>query len=114
MRFLINNIDELKKAFDYVKDDRIVYDDELLNVYHNNCLFLEDYKKQITSQTDITSEDILYSLYYWGHRFLERAGEISYFNAGFEQWHFKIIDQIEYCCGEVDIPLLEKIENNEI
>lgn len=111
---LIQNINELKKIFHYVDDNNIVYKDELLNTYHNNCVFLQDYHKQITHQTKITNEDILYSLYYWGHKFLERANETSHYDAGFEQWHFKIINQIELCCGEIDFSLLSKIDNNEI
>ena len=114
MQLLIQNIDELKKAFHYVNDHRIIYEDELLNTYHNNCVFLNSFEEQITHQTKITTRDILYSLYYWQHQFLGRANEISHFDAGFEQWHFKTIDQIEYCCGEIDFSLLEKIENNEI
>ena len=90
MQLLIQNIDELKKSFHYVNDHRIIYEDELLNTYHNNCVFLNHFEEQITNQTKITTEDILYSLYFWGHQFLERANEISYFDAGFEQWHFKI------------------------
>ena len=39
---------------------------------------------------------------------------VSFVNAGFEQWHFQLIEQIESACGEVDFALLEKIENNEV
>lgn len=66
MIFLIQNIDELKKLFHYVNDDNIAYSDKLLAIFYNNCFFLQYYEKQITCQTKITSEDILYSLYYWG------------------------------------------------
>ena len=119
MQLLIQNIEELKKSFHYVNVhdtvfDIIIYEDELLNTYFNNCVFLDDYKERITNQTNITTEDILYSLYYWGHQFLERANELSHIDVGFEQWHFKIIEQIESCCEEIDFSLLEKIENNKI
>ena len=49
---------------------------------------------------------------YWGHRFIERSNAISLSDAGFEQWHFQLIEQIESTCGEVDFALLKKIENN--
>lgn len=114
MQLLIQNIEEMKKALHYVDDTHIIYGDELLNTYHNYCVFLQDYEEQIINQTTLTVEDVLYSLYYWGHQFLERAHAISHFDAGFEQWHFKIIEQIEYRCGEIDISLLEKIACNEI
>ena len=59
-------------------------------------------------------KEILYSLYYWGHSFIEKSNAISISDAGFEQWHFRLIEQIESYCGEVDFVLLEKIENNEM
>lgn len=118
MQLLIHNIEELKNSFHYVNDQHttysIIYEDEPLNTYYNNCVFLDYYKEQITNQTNIATEVILYSLYYWQHQFLKRANELSYFDAGFEQWHFKTIDQIEIHCGQVDISLLEKIENYKI
>ena len=58
-------------------------------------------------------KEILYSLYYWGHRFIERSNAISLSDAGFEQWHFSLIEKIESSCGAVDFTLLEKIDKNE-
>ena len=77
-------------------------------------MLLYDYKEQIPNRTDYTYGDVLYSLYYWQHKYIERMHELSYSDAGFEQWNFKTMEQIEYTCGEVDIALLEKIESNEI
>ncbi|MBR6850472.1 MAG: hypothetical protein IKM88_09585 [Lachnospiraceae bacterium] len=49
---------------------------------------------------------------FYGYRFIERSNVISFSDAGFEQWHFRLIEQIESECGEVDFVLLEKIEKN--
>lgn len=65
MRLLIQDIEELKMSFQYVNDHRIIYEDELLNIYHNNYMFLNNFEEQMTHQTKITTKDILYSLYYW-------------------------------------------------
>jgi len=49
-----------------------------------------------------------------GHRFIERLKAISLSDAGFEQWHFSLIEKIESSCGAVDFTLLEKIDKNEV
>lgn len=113
MQPLIPNIIELEKKYQFHADDA-VYDNEILNQYYRHCKFLSDYQMQIISENGITMKEILYSLYYWGHRFIERSNAISLTDAGFEQWHFQLIEQIESACGEVDFALLEKIENNEV
>ena len=113
MILIIDNIDNLKSIFGFVPEE-IEYDDEKLKRYSNNCMLLYDYKEQIPNRTDYTYGDVLYSLYYWQHKYIERMHELSYSDAGFEQWNFKTMEQIEYTCGEVDIALLEKIESNEI
>ena len=110
---LIPNIEELEETYCFRTDDSI-YDDELLNLYSRHCRFLSEYQTQIINDTGIALKEILYSLYYWGCRFIERSNEISFYDAGFEQYHFQIIEQIETSCGEVDFDLLEKIENNEV
>ena len=111
MQGLIPDIFELEKKYQF-HDDDTAYDDEILNLYYHHCKFLLDYQMQIINETRITMKDILYSLYYWGYRFIERANVISFSDAGFEQWHFRLIEQIESECGEVDFVLLEKIEKN--
>ena len=110
---LISNIIELEKKYQFHADDT-VYDDEILNQYYRHCKFLSDYQMQIISENGITMKEVLYSLYYWGHHFIERSNAISLSNAGFEQWHFRLIGQIEAACGEVDFALLENIENDEV
>ena len=69
---------------------------------------------QIISENGITMKEVLYSLYYWGHHFIERSNAVSLSDAGFEQWHFQLIGQIEAACGEVDFALLESIENDVV
>lgn len=113
MNLIGDNIDELKCLLGFVPEE-IECDDEKLKQYSNNCTFLYNYKDQISNRTDHTCADVLYSLYYWQHKYIERMHELSYSDAGFEQWNFKTMEQIEYTCGEVDFALLEKIENNEI
>ncbi len=110
---LIPNIIELEKKYQFHIDES-TYDDEILNLYYHHCKFLSDYQMQIINETCINMKEILYSLYYWGHRFIERSNAISLSDSGFEQWHFQLIEQIEYACGEVDFALLEKIEKNEV
>ena len=112
MKLITDNIEDLKAKYRYTTDER--HSDEKLNLYHNNWRFLSDYHEKIINESNITSEDVLYSMYYWGHLFLERANEISYDDAGYEQCHFQLIEQIEHCCGEVDLSVIEKIENNEL
>ena len=104
---------ELEKAYQFHESD-FIYDDEIMNLYYHHCKFLSDYQAQIINETGITMKEILYSLYYWGHCFIERSNAISLSDKGFEQWHFQLIEQIEFSCGEVDFALLEKIENNEV
>ena len=113
MQPLISNIIELEKKYQFHADDT-VYDDEILNQYYRHCKFLSDYQIQIISENSITMKEILYSLYYWGHHLMERSDAISLSDAGFEQWHFQLIGQIEAACGEVDFALLENIENDEV
>ncbi|SFD24675.1 hypothetical protein [Ruminococcus albus] len=111
--FIIDNINELKCLFGFVPEE-IEYDDEKLKQYSNNCTFLYNFKDQILNRTNHTSGVVLYSLYYWQHKYIERMHELSYSDASYEQWNFKTMEQIEYTCGKVDLALLEKIENNEI
>ena len=113
MQTLIANIDKLENIFQF-RMDSPPYDDEILNQYFRHCKFLSDYQMQIISENGITMKEILYSLYYWGHRFIERSNAISLSDKGFEQWHFQLIEQIESSCGEVDFALLEMIENNDV
>ena len=114
MRLLISNIEELEKQYPDCNEESAAYDDELLNLYHHHCKFLSDYQEQIVNDTGIPLKEILYSLYYWGHQFIERANAVPLSDAGFEDWHFQLIEQIESCCGEVDCALLEQIDRNQV
>ena len=113
IRQLIPNIAHLEKIYQFQTDDS-AYDDEILKLYYRHCKFLSDYQTQIINESGITMKEILYSLYYWGHRFIERSNAISLSDAGFEQWHFSLIEKIESSCGTVDFTLLEKIDKNEV
>ena len=113
IRQLIPNIAYLEKIYQFQTDDS-AYDDEILKLYYRHCKFLSDYQAQIINESGITKKEILYSLYYWGHRFIERSNAISLSDAGFEQWHFSLIEIIESSCGTVDFTLLEKIDKNEV
>ena len=113
IRQLIQNITQLEAKYQFQTDDS-AYDDEILNLYYRHCKFLSDYQTQIINESGITKKEILYSLYYWGHRFIERSSAISLSDAGFEQWHFNLIKKIESSCGDVDFALLEKIDKNEV
>ena len=113
IRQLIPNITHLEKIYQFQTDDS-AYDDEILKLYYRHCKFLSDYQTQIINESGITMKEILYSLYYWGHRFIERSNAISLSDAGFEQWHFSLIEKIESSCGAVDFTLLEKIDKNEV
>ena len=113
MQTLIANIHKLENIFQFRMDDSL-YDDEILNLYYHHCKFLSDYQKEIINENGITMKQILYSLYYWGHCFIERSNAISLSDKGVEQWHFQLIEQIESSCGEVDFALLEKIDNSDV
>ena len=113
IRQLIQNITQLEAKYQFQTDDS-AYDDEILKLYYRHCKFLSDYQTQIINESGITKKEILYSLYYWGHRFIERSSAISLSDAGFEQWHFNLIKKIEASCGDVDFALLEKIDKNEV
>ena len=90
IRQLIQNITQLEAKYQFQTDDS-AYDDEILKLLYRHCKFLSDYQTQIINESGITKKEILYSLYYWGHRFIERSNAISLSDAGFEQWHFKLI-----------------------
>ena len=113
IRQLIPNIAYLEKIYQFQTDDS-AYDDEILKLYYRHCKFLSDYQAQIINESGLTKKEILYSLYYWGHRFIERSNAISLSDAGFEQWHFSLIEKIESSCSAVDFTLLEKIDKNEV
>jgi hypothetical protein len=113
IRQLIPNITQLEDTYQFQTDDS-AYDDEILKLYYRHCKFLSDYQPRIINESGITMKEILYSLYYWGHRFIERSNAISLSDAGFEQWHFSLIEKIESSCGAVDFTLLEKIDKNEV
>ena len=113
IRQLIQNITQLEAKYQFQTDDS-AYDDEILKLLYRHCKFLSDYQTQIINESGITKKEILYSLYYWGHRFIERSNAISLSDAGFEQWHFSLIEKIESSYGAVDFTLLEKIDKNEV
>ena len=113
IRQLIQNITQLEAKYQFQTDDS-AYDDEILKLYYRHCKFLSDYQTRIINESEISMKEILYSLYYWGHRFIERSSAISLSDAGFEQWHFNLIKKIEASCGDVDFALLEKIDKNEV
>lgn len=113
MRLLIHEIEKLKALYCDRKYEK-QYQDDRLNLYHHNCRFLTDYQEKLTEYPGITEEVVLYSLYYWGRLLIDRAYAVSGRDVGLEQWHFRIIEQIEYCCGAVDWKLLEQIDRNEI
>ena len=113
IRQLIQNITQLEAKYQFQTDDS-AYDDEILKLYYRHCKFLSDYQTRIIKESEISMKEILYSLYYWGHRFIERSSAISLSDAGFEQWHFNLIKKIEASCGDVDFALLEKIDKNEV
>ena len=113
IRQLIQNITQLEAKYQFQTDDS-AYDDEILKLYYRHCKFLSDYQTRIINESEISMKEILYSLYYWGHRFIERSSAISLSDVGFEQWHFNLIKKIEASCGDVDFALLEKIDKNEV
>ena len=113
MKLLIHEMEELK-ARCCGREYENQYEDERLNLYYRNCRFLTDYQEQLTKQPGITAETVLYSLYYWGRRLLDRANAVLGYDAGLEQWHFWIMEQIEACCDEVNWDLLEQIDRNGI
>ena len=107
---IIESIDEMKEQFNFVPSNS--YSDALMNLYYNNCIFLDDYTGRILAESKATMECVLYSEYYWGHCFIKRAKELMYTDAGFEQWHYKIIEKMEHSGMEIDYALLERIDSN--
>ncbi|MDE6780642.1 MAG: hypothetical protein K2J40_04185 [Ruminococcus sp.] len=85
------------------------YNDKYINSVYSNYVFLyENYDNII--RNGISPETVLYSEYYWGALFISAYRKKYGEDAGFEQFHFKLIDRIEYTIGSVDIALLEKID----
>ncbi|MCM1507597.1 MAG: hypothetical protein NC177_10755 [Ruminococcus flavefaciens] len=84
------------------------YDDKHINSIYSNLVFLDEL--YYTMPEKISPEIILYSEYYWGTVFINEYRRKYHRNSGCEQFHFKLIERMEYDFGSVDISLLEKIE----
>lgn len=87
--------------------------DEDLKIKLNYYLFLEKYADDIlTSDIEISIEDLLYSQYFWLTKYKDLYISIVGYDAGLEQQVFKLAEEIDQQIeAGIDWNLIEKIEN---
>lgn len=113
MKILKENMEELLTKAKYLK--RNEYDDKALNDFLNYWMFFQEKEEIIKNLTSEFSDTILYSKYYWSSRYKEQYKKLYGYDAGIEQQHYKILEEIEQrISGDVDWDIIKLIEENNI
>ena len=85
------------------------FENENMNKLYNYFVFLSRYKRELM-QNRILLEAILYTTYSIFTKFLQSYEKNIQKDAGLEQQHYNLIQDIEREIGTVDWDLLQKIE----
>ncbi|RDU38115.1 hypothetical protein DRW41_00655 [Neobacillus piezotolerans] len=89
-----------------------IVDEDLEKVLHY-FLILKEFGQEITAGSPFTTEQILYSQYYWYVYFKNQYFSKYGYDAGMDQQAFKLIEHIAYELNdEVNWDFLEQITND--
>ena len=104
-----NQLDKYMEKFSYqlLKE----FENENMNKSYNYFIFLSRHKNELM-QNHISLEAILYTTYSVFTKFLQDYEKNIQKDAGLEQQHYNLIQDIEREIGTVDWDLLQKIEKN--
>ena len=104
-----NQLDKYMEKFSYqlLKE----FENENMNKSYNYFIFLSRHKNELM-KNHISLEAILYTTYSVFTKFLQGYEKNIQKDAGLEQQHYNLIQDIEREIGTVDWDLLQKIERN--
>ena len=104
-----NQLDKYMEKFSYqlLKE----FENENMNKSYNYFIFLSRHKNELM-KNHISLEAILYTTYSVFTKFLQGYEKNIQKDAGLEQQHYNLIQDIEREIGTVDWDLLQKIEKN--
>lgn len=104
-----NQLDKYMEKFSYQLHKE--FENENMNKSYNYFIFLSRHKNELM-QNHISLEAILYTTYSVFTKFLQDYEKNIKKDAGLEQQHYNLIQDIEREIGTVDWDLLQKIERN--
>ena len=104
-----NQLDKYMEKFSYQLHKE--FENENMNKSYNYFIFLSRHKNELM-QNHISLEAILYTTYSAFTKFLQDYEKNIQKDAGLEQQHYNLIQDIEREIGTVDWDLLQKIERN--
>lgn len=104
-----NQLDKYMEKFSYQLHKE--FENENMNKSYNYFIFLSRHKNELM-QNHISLEAILYTTYSVFTKFLQDYEKNIQKDAGLEQQHYNLIQDIEREIGTVDWDLLQKIERN--
>ena len=104
-----NQLDKYMEKFSYQLHKE--FENENMNKSYNYFIFLSRHKNELM-QNHISLEAILYTTYSVFTKFLQGYEKNIQKDAGLEQQHYNLIQDIEREIGTVDWDLLQKIEKN--
>ena len=104
-----NQLDKYMEKFSYQLHKE--FENENMNKSYNYFIFLSRHKNELM-QNHISLEAILYTTYSVFTKFLQGYEKNIQKDAGLEQQHYNLIQDIEREIGTVDWDLLQKIERN--
>lgn len=104
-----NQLDKYMEKFSYQLHKE--FENENMNKSYNYFIFLSRHKNELM-QNHISLEAILYTTYSVFTKFLQDYEKNIQKDAGLEQQHYNLIQDIEREIGTVDWDLLQKIEKN--
>ena len=104
-----NQLDKYMEKFSYQLHKE--FENENMNKSYNYFIFLSRHKNELM-QNHISLEAILYTTYSVFTKFLQDCEKNIQKDAGLEQQHYNLIQDIEREIGTVDWDLLQKIERN--
>ena len=104
-----NQLDKYMEKFSYQLHKE--FENENMNKSYNYFIFLSRHKNELM-QNHISLEAILYTAYSVFTKFLQDYEKNIQKDAGLEQQHYNLIQDIEREIGTVDWDLLQKIERN--
>lgn len=108
MKILKEEIEHMYGEIGYVVRNR--HEDVELNCLLNYWCFLEEKEVEILEVINETLDVILYSKYYWSTKYIQKYTKSYGQDAGLEQQHYKIIEEMDQRLDDVDWEMIEEID----
>ncbi len=110
MKVIKDDIISIKKKVAYIH--RNEYECGKLNTFFNNWYLFVEKESEIRELIKYPLETILYSKFYWCSRFKEEHEKMFGKDAGIEQQHYKIVEEMSQRIPCIDWELIQKIEED--